>query len=268
MLCYFQGYHDIVQVLLLVLGKHEAPPAVSRISLLRIRDYMLPSLSPALKHLQLLPAIVESADPALAKHLADTRPFFALGATLTLYAHDIQEYSDIARLFDFVLAHEPAMAIYTFAAIITLRRDELLNIPVDEPEMLHFTLSKLPQPLDLEAIILKTLQLFKSCPPERLPRLIWWRIPSISVLKTSRLINSRQTLEQAETLFQRQAICMRQEELAQKAFTYVWRHRRPIGSIAFVVLVAAASIYLRKNGQDRFIWNLLWKVRSTLNLHR
>lgn len=41
MLHYFQGYHDIVQVLLLVLGTDAAVPAVSRLSLLRIRDFML-----------------------------------------------------------------------------------------------------------------------------------------------------------------------------------------------------------------------------------
>ena len=65
MLSYFQGYHDIVQVLLLVLGEDESAPAVARLSMLRIRDYMLPSLSPAVKHLQLIPAIIQKADKAL-----------------------------------------------------------------------------------------------------------------------------------------------------------------------------------------------------------
>src|SRR5436190_20025934 len=104
MLCYFQVYHDIVQVLLLVLGEHAAPAAVARISLFRIRDYMLPSLSPALKHLQLLPAILNASDVKLGRRLSVTKPFFALAATLTLYAHDIQEYGDIARLYDFILS--------------------------------------------------------------------------------------------------------------------------------------------------------------------
>jgi TBC1 domain family member 20 len=42
MLHYFQGYHDIVQVVLLVLGAEAAIPAVARLSLLRIRDVSLP----------------------------------------------------------------------------------------------------------------------------------------------------------------------------------------------------------------------------------
>lgn len=265
-LCYFQGYHDIVQVLLLVLGEHAAAAAVARISLLRIRDYMLPSLSPALKHLQVLPAILERADPRLAAHLSSTRPFFALAATLTLYAHDIQEYSDIARIFDFILAHEPVMAIYTFAAIIISRRSELLDIPVEEPEMLHFTLSKLPQPLDLEELISNTLSLFNEHPPEKLPHFTWWKISSSSVLKTSRSLDDKQTLEQAEALFRCQAQQLQREEQRQKLMVLAWKYRRPACSIAATLLVGAASIWLRRTGQDRFIWSFFWKVQGMFGL--
>ena len=266
MLCYFQGYHDIVQVLLLVLGEHAVPTAIARISLLRIRDYMLPSLSPALKHLQVLPAILERVDPRLAAHLSSTRPFFALAATLTLYAHDIQEYSDIARLFDFILAHEPIMAIYTFAAIIVSRRTELLDIPLDEPEMLHFTLSKLPQPLDLEELISSTLTLFERHPPEKLPYLTWWRISPNSVLKTSRSLDEKQSLEQGEALFRSQARQLQREELQQKLLVLVWKYRRPVGSIAAALLVGAASFWLRRSVQDKFVWGFLWKVQGMLGL--
>lgn len=259
-LCYFQGYHDIVQVLLLVLGEHAAPSAVARISLLRIRDYMLPTMSPAMKHLHLLPAILEAADPPLAGRLSQTRPFFALAATLTLYAHDIQEYSDIARLFDFILAHEPVMAIYTFVAIIISRRSELLDIPLDEPEMLHFTLSKLPQPLNLEALILSALNLFEKYPPQKLPRLTWWKIPSTSVLKTSRSLASKQSLQDGEALFHTQAQQLQREELQQKVLALVWKYRRPVVPIIAALLVGATSIWLRRSGQDRFLWAFLWKV--------
>lgn len=117
MLCYFQGYHDIAQVFLLVLGSDLAAPAIARLSLLRIRDFMLPTLSPAVAHLYLLPSILECADPALRLHLAQTSPYFALAATLTLYAHDVEEYGEIARLFDFLLAHETVVSIYLFAIV-------------------------------------------------------------------------------------------------------------------------------------------------------
>lgn len=68
-------------------------------------------------HLQLLPEILHAADSGLYKHLSQTQPFFALSATLTLYAHDIEEYGDIARLFDFLLASEAVVSIYLFTAV-------------------------------------------------------------------------------------------------------------------------------------------------------
>lgn len=118
MLCYFQGYHDIVQVLLLVLGADAAVPAARRLSLLRIRDFMLPTMAGAISHLTLLPAILSAADQTLYEHLSQTAPFyFALPATLTLYAHDIQEYGDIARLFDFLLANQAVVSVYLFAVV-------------------------------------------------------------------------------------------------------------------------------------------------------
>jgi TBC1 domain family member 20 len=114
---YFQGYHDIIQVLLLVLGVEASIPAACRLSLLRVRDFMLPTMSGTESHLQLLPAVLHAADPTLFGHLSQTQPFFALAATLTLYAHDIEEYGDIARLFDFMLAHEASMPVYLFAVV-------------------------------------------------------------------------------------------------------------------------------------------------------
>jgi len=259
MLHYFQGYHDIVQVLLLVLGEERAAAAVPRMSLLRIRDYMLPKMDPALRHLQLLPAILQSVDEPLAAHLSQTKPYFALSATLTLYAHDIQEYSDIARLYDFLLAHEPAMSLYLFAAIIVSRRSELLDIPSDEGEMLHFTLSKLPQPLNLEVLISRSLELFNNHPPERLPHLIWWRLSSYSVLKTSRSIQQPQTLDEAELLFEKQAQQLKRDEALRRRIAFLSKHKRSTMSVAAALLVGGVSIWLRRTEQDKFVWSvILW----------
>jgi len=256
-LCYFQGYHDIVQVLLLVLGEKQTASAVTQVSLFRIRDYMLPSLKPSLKHLQIIPAIIERADPVLRHHLSDVRPFFALAATLTLYAHDVQEYSDIARLFDFLLAHEPVVPIYLFAAIILSRKKELLEIPVDEPEILHFTLSKLPYPLDLDGLIQSAVKLFNNYPPESLPFGAWKQIPACSVLKSSRDPFREQTAEDAAKLFDQQTRQLRNYELRKKALGLLWTHRKAIGSVAVAVFVGAVSIWIRKKELDASIWSYI-----------
>ncbi|KAJ5526793.1 hypothetical protein N7513_010952 [Penicillium frequentans] len=262
MLCYFQGYHDIVQVFFLVLGNQQAASVMAHISLFRIRDYMLRTLSPAIKHLQLIPAIIETADPALRQHLSHIQPFFALAATLTLYAHDIQEYSDIARLYDFLLAKEPVVSIYLFAAIILSRKKELLDIPLDEPEMLHFTLSKLPQPLDLDSHILRAEQLFDEHPPESLPHGTWRSISRYSVLKTSRVSSPNYTVEEAVKLFEKQNRQLRNEELRKQAIDFTWKHRRAIGSVTLAVLVGAASFYIRKKGLDTSIWSYISRIQA------
>jgi hypothetical protein len=78
---------------------------------------MLPALAPALSHLRLLPPLLSAINKELCDHLSQTQPFFALAATLTMYAHDIQEYGDIARLFDVLLAREVVFSVYLFAVV-------------------------------------------------------------------------------------------------------------------------------------------------------
>ncbi|OCK86066.1 hypothetical protein K432DRAFT_377030 [Lepidopterella palustris CBS 459.81] len=253
-LCYFQGYHDIVQVLLLVLGADNAPPAVIRLSLLRIRDFMLPSLDVAISHLHLLHPILDTVDAPLRRHLSQTQPFFALAATLTLYAHDIQEYGDIARLFDFFLAREAVIPVYFFAVVVLARRDELLEIPPDEPEMLHSVLCKLPKPLDLELLISQTTILFTSHPPESLPHRAWRRISSNSVLKTTRdpLEVSKQTIQDGETFLRKQEVEMRRTKAIQNVTKLVkrqmWIYRRPASVLGLAVSVGFLAWWMNKHG--------------------
>lgn len=248
-----------------MLGDADAFPAVATLSLCRIRDYMLPSLTPAVKHLRLIPAILQMADAPLAQHLSQTEPFFALSATLTLYAHDIQEYSDIARLYDFILAHEPVIAIYLFASIILRRRSELLEIPIEEPEMIHFTLSKLPQPLDLETLISRTLELSRQYPPEKLPRRVWQRISSFSVLKTARVVDGQHNLVKAEELFEKQRRQLYRDELVTKGLLYMLHNKRSIASVSMALFVAGVGIWLRRTGHDRTILSAAWQMFDYLS---
>lgn len=268
MLCYFQGFHDIAQVFLLVLGAESASDAVAHVSLLRIRDFMLPSLAPSLAHLRLLPAILYSADPELCQHLSETQPFFALAATLTLYAHDIQEYGDIARLFDFLLAQEAVVSVYLFAVIILSRRHELFEIPADEPEMLHSILSKLPKPLDLEALICKTMDLFSAHPPPELPFRAWGKVSMYSVLKTTRGSTRKQTLQDGGELFEMQVLQLRRSELTQQALTKLWKHRRPAGSVCLAVFIGIVSIWFRRSGTDSILGHGLRRVLGLFRIIR
>lgn len=251
---YFQGYHDIVQVLLLVLGADAAVPAVARLSLLRIRDFMLPSMSGTESHLQLLPSILYSVDKDLYQHLSHTQPFFALAATLTLYAHDIEEYGDIARLFDFLLASEAVLPLYLFAAIVMSRKHELEDVEADEPLMLGAILSKLPKPLDLDDLIRSASEIFKLHPPEKLPGRSWGRVSKYSVLKTTRDPQSlsMQTLEDGERMFQSQAAELRRAEVWKKQQARMRQLARkqlkPATYTGLAVLVVFGAYWFRNEG--------------------
>lgn len=102
---------------------------------------------------------------------------------LTLYAHDIHNYSDAARLFDVFLAEEPIFPVYFFAVIVLERQEELFDIPVEEPEMLHHILSKLPKKMKMDEFVLKAVGLREKYPPYKLG-MAWRRISAYSVLKT------------------------------------------------------------------------------------
>lgn len=268
MLCYFQGFHDIVQVFLLVLGLEQAPNAVAHLSLLRIRDFMLPSLSASVAHLELLPSILHAEDAKLCQHLSQTQPFFALPATLTLYAHDIQEYGDIARLFDFLIAQPAVIPIYFFAVIILSRREELFDIPADEPEMLHSVLSKLPKPLNMERLISRTMLLFNDHPPEKLPKRAWAKISCHSVLKTTYGSRRYQSLKDGEALFELQVLQLRRAELCKKALSRIWKYRRPVCGLGLAVFVGILSFWLGKRGPDSlptFGVKSFWEALSFLH---
>ncbi|KXX82128.1 GTPase-activating protein gyp10 [Madurella mycetomatis] len=256
-LSYFQGYHDIAQVLLLVLPAALRPRALSSLSLLRIRDFMLPSLGPAIAQLRLIPDILRLADPPLWEHLSSTEPFFALSGTLTMYAHDITTLGEIARLFDVLLARDPVFTVYLFAAIVRCRRAELFETPPDEPEMLHSILSKLPAPLDLEGLIAEAGELERKFPPERLPA--WRRISRWSVLKTARLPSRGKSgggqggaeeevdgEEHGREFFERQVRELRWAEQKDKVEKWVWQYRRPAGTVGIAILVGLLAVLLRK----------------------
>ncbi|KAI5223120.1 hypothetical protein E4T46_04454 [Aureobasidium subglaciale] len=252
---YFQGFHDIAQVLLLVLGADEAAIPLARLSLLRIRDYMLPTFSASESHVQLLPAIVYATDPKLCQHLARLRPYFAIAATLTLYAHDIEEYGGIARLFDFLLAHEAVMSVYMYATIVTTRKDELLEYDSDDEDMMYAILSKLPKPLDIESLIARTTLLYSQHPPETLPFSAWRKVSSYSVLKTTRDPSklANQTLEEGEQVYAKHAAQIERRETLQKMIAHsrllVRRYRKPAGALTLAIAIGVLSVCIGRSGR-------------------
>lgn len=221
---------------------------------------MLSSLDPAIVQLELLRPLLREADPVLYEHLPKSSATFALAGTITMFAHNIQEYKDITRLFDFFLAHHAVMPLYFFAAVVLSRREELLEIEKEDEDILHVMLSKLPEPFDIEFHIARSGELYERLPPEYLGSWEWWRISSSSVLKTSATLEDAQrlTLEDCERLFAQQEKEVRRQQYqktvvqqATRSIKYarlrVWYYRR-YGAVGLAIIVGAYAFWLGRNG--------------------
>jgi hypothetical protein len=206
---------------------------------------MLPTLAPSIAQLRLLPDIVRQAAPKLWRHLEGVEPFYALSGTLTMFAHNIERYHDIARLFDVLLAREPAFSLYLFAQIVIDRQDEILEI--EEPDILHVILGKVPPNMDLDQLILDSVALFNRFPPEKLPA--WRSISSASVLKTARDVDhsDQQTMASGREYFEQQAKEIRWDEMKLRALKTLWSYRRPARAMGMTIAVGLVAFYLRRN---------------------
>lgn len=206
---------------------------------------MLPSLAPTTAQLRLLPDILGKADPKLFRHLAGVEPFYALSGTLTMYAHNVEAYHDISRLFDVFLAREPVFSIYMFAQMVISRRDEILDI--DDSDILHVILSKVPVGTDFDTLIEDAVNLFERHPPESLRT--WSSISKASALKTMRHIDKHidQTMEEGSEHFVQQAKELKWAEFQDKVRATLWAYRRPVTTVGTAVAVGALALYLRRN---------------------
>lgn len=217
---------------------------------------MLTSLEPAISQLELLRPILQAADPILYDHLPKNQPSFALAGTITMFAHNIQDYRDITRLFDFFLARHAVMPIYLFAAVVLSKREELLEVEKEDEDILYVMLGRLPQPFDVEFHIARTVELYERLPPTKLNSWEWWRISSSSVLKASATNSSlrRLTLEDGETFFTQQEKDLKRQlalRHAAKRLKYaklrVWYYRR-YGALGLAIIAGAYALWLGRNG--------------------
>ncbi|KAF9077239.1 rab-GTPase-TBC domain-containing protein [Rhodocollybia butyracea] len=149
-LSYFQGFHDIITVILLTLPPDLRFPCAEKVSLHMTRDAMGSGLEPVLGLLRFLSKLVGTADPQLAGLLkqAAPLPYFALSHLLTMFAHDVPTLPLIQHIFDYLLARPPIAVVYLAAAMMLERKDELLAFASDEDGdlgMLHSLLGALPR---------------------------------------------------------------------------------------------------------------------------
>ena len=122
--------------------------------------------------------------------------------------------------------------------------------------MLHAVLSKLPRPLNLEALLAKTTRMMDQHPPESLPGRGWQTISRYSVLKTARDTQCicAQSENDGENLYRKQAAQLRRLQVWAEMRRVTWKQRRPAASFTVALLVALLSWYLRQNHVTAWDW--------------
>lgn len=175
---YYQGYHDLVAVLLLTVcpavddweAHHATAQAlVDQVSLFCVRDCMCADMMPALGHLRIVRHIVRAADPAYAAALdAALRPntlLVALPWVLTLFTHSVDSLERAQAILDFVFARGPASTLYVAAAFILWHRAH--GEVCDDGAELHAALAHAPVRAgrdDLDAVLAHAAALCERYP--------------------------------------------------------------------------------------------------------
>lgn len=144
---YYQGFHDVASVVLMVcndLNDHDeqAFAILENLALYHLRDFMNLHMGLSINHLKLIPLVLENVDEKLFQLIRQTSSsysatyglFFdykfypALLATLTMYSHDISNFNHIMLIWDFIFSYRSISAsAYIYASFITHFKPKILE---------------------------------------------------------------------------------------------------------------------------------------------
>ena len=169
-LYYYQGYHDIVEFLLLFsnFDMDWTYTMMKALTKQYLRDYMHSNMTEVEKLLQLLYPILEVRASDLVPILRNPEksPIVILPWVITLFTHSLSSLEQVARLFDVMLLH-PLMPLYVAASVILHFKNELLA--TEERCQVYQILGKLNKyELPLEAILRDTQFFYTAIPPSTL----------------------------------------------------------------------------------------------------
>ncbi|GMM34544.1 GTPase-activating protein [Saccharomycopsis crataegensis] len=135
-LSYYQGYHDIAQLILLVFNNNvdKSFMFLEKLTLMHLRDYMVPTINSSVNHLNLILLIIYNRDYNFFKILNNLKPYYSLSSIITLFTHDVGSYNDICYIFDFLLSSSASSgsviysAIYLYSEILLCNKSQILNL--------------------------------------------------------------------------------------------------------------------------------------------
>eukprot|EP00050_Salpingoeca_kvevrii_P020012 m.93137 g.93137 ORF g.93137 m.93137 type:complete len:434 (-) comp8674_c2_seq2:271-1572(-) len=168
---YYQGLHELCAVFMLVIDERASCILSERIANCHIRDFLEPSLSNVIAHLELLLPLLRHFDPELASFIADCglEAHFALSWVLTWFAHVLDDFDDICRLFDVCLAGHPLTPLYLAAAMLHNQRERILATK-HEYSAVYKVLLSVPPKANIESAVAVADDFRRQLPPSQLLR--------------------------------------------------------------------------------------------------
>ncbi|KAJ2513021.1 GTPase-activating protein gyp8 [Coemansia sp. RSA 1939] len=189
---YYQGFHELALTFLCVFGSERpATEAAKMVALFFVRDAMSSNLDNVLVQLRLLYVVLRVVSPEVHALLSelDVPPFFAISWVLTWFAHDIDSFDDICRIYDFLIVSPPLQVVYMAAALI--KRNEAAVLGCDRDfAIVHTTLSQLPRTVDGSGgnqwrhIIADSYCLERDYPATKLQHMGTCHLPKLSVVNS------------------------------------------------------------------------------------
>lgn len=177
---YFQGYHDLVGIILLVFDLERGNASdedidtevyflAEQLSMTHWSGHLLTGdLNESRSMLMLLAPLLSVVDEPLAKFLAKAapEPIFALPWLLTWFSYNIEGLAQASLCFDLFICTHPLAPLYLAAVMILTQRDVILQLESDYAAV-HGALSRLPTHVvpQLPSLISRTVTLLARHPP-------------------------------------------------------------------------------------------------------
>lgn len=174
-LYYYQGFHDVVSIFLLVLEDDYLTFAlVEELCVKYLPDFMQKDFSIIVQMMGLIMVIIKREDPELSSFFEETclQPYFATSWLITWFTHDIKDVDTIARLLDALLCSHPLYGLYVCTAYVLHFKNEILECECDFATV-HSFLTRMPKThgVPVEDIIKYADQIFGRTSPSLLKSL-------------------------------------------------------------------------------------------------
>lgn len=122
-----------------------------------------------MKMLQLLFPLIQTQDPKLYDFLIESHvePYVALPWMITWFAHHMDDFAQVTRLYDAFLSSHPLFSLYCSAALILHHSNRIMTSDCDFGTI-HNLLASLPKDMDIERVLRTGQILFHHAPPDQL----------------------------------------------------------------------------------------------------